>query len=237
MTEGSPPQGEQDHADDLDDLEIETSGVWAEPLEEGLDPHHQEGLAVVACGKPKGTPRIYIHADALERIVTHVREHPRSEVGGVLVGSFYTAGKGRVTEVRAALDAPDARGGAAHVTFTPESWAAIHQRVDAEMAGAVVGWYHSHPGFGVFMSAQDVFIQENFFDGDGHVALVIDPRKRDVGVFTWQMQGERREVSPATGFWVVARRRETAERFEGMMEYRLANQARRRGLVSRLLGR
>ncbi|MDI9584709.1 MAG: Mov34/MPN/PAD-1 family protein [Acidobacteriota bacterium] len=238
MSEERSSGDDQNPDSELDDLDIETTGVWEEPLGEGLDPHHDESLVVVPCGKPRGTPRVYIHTDALERIIDHVRTQPKREVGGVLVGNFYTSKQQRVTEVRAAVDAPDAQGGVAHVTFSPENWGVIHQRVESELpGGSVVGWYHSHPGFGVFMSDQDLFIQDNFFDGEGHVALVIDPRKHDVGVFTWQLVGERRAVRPAPGFWVFSPRRETAEKYPGMLEYRMANQKRPEGLLSRLLRR
>ena len=51
---------------------------------------------------------------------------------------------------------------------------------------SIVGWYHTHPDFGIFLSDRDRFIQENFFSGAGQVALVIDPIRKTVGVFTWR---------------------------------------------------
>lgn len=47
----------------------------------------------------------------------------------------------------------------------------------------IVGWYHSHPGFGVFMSGTDVITQRRYFPRDFHVALVIDPINGDRGFF------------------------------------------------------
>ncbi len=32
---------------------------------------------------------------------------------------------------------------------------------------SIVGWYHSHPGFGVEFSDMDMFIQKNFFSSAG----------------------------------------------------------------------
>ena len=40
----------------------------------------------------------------------------------------------------------------------------------------VLGWYHTHPGWGLFLSAHDQFIHGNFYGGPHHVALVIDLR-------------------------------------------------------------
>ena len=39
----------------------------------------------------------------------------------------------------------------------------------------VVGWYHTHPGFGVEFSEMDLFIQRNFFPDSAQIALVTDP--------------------------------------------------------------
>lgn len=50
----------------------------------------------------------------------------------------------------------------------------------------IVGWYHSHPGHGIFLSSYDQFIHENFFSAPGMVALVVDPRDDDAfGWFGW----------------------------------------------------
>jgi len=48
-----------------------------------------------------------------------------------------------------------------------------------------VGWYHSHPGFGVFLSEHDMFIQENFFSSPQQVAWVFDPHTDEEGCFGW----------------------------------------------------
>ncbi|MBI4778022.1 hypothetical protein HY792_03780, partial [Candidatus Desantisbacteria bacterium] len=39
----------------------------------------------------------------------------------------------------------------------------------------VVGWYHTHPGLGLFMSHYDSFIHNNFFSLSCQIALVVDP--------------------------------------------------------------
>jgi hypothetical protein len=51
---------------------------------------------------------------------------------------------------------------------------------------AIVGWYHTHPDFGIFLSDRDRFIQEHFFSGPGQFAHVIDPIRKIEGVFAWR---------------------------------------------------
>jgi len=79
----------------------------------------------------------------------------------------------------------------ASVTYTPESWRymtdTLWERYPDESA-VIVGWYHTHPGFGIFLSGMDLFIHQNFFTQIWHVAYVLDPRARSSGFFTWNRQ-------------------------------------------------
>ncbi len=70
------------------------------------------------------------------------------------------------------------------MTFTQETWAHIYKTKDAEHPNKrIVGWYHSHPGFGVFLSDHDTFIQRNFFSDPRQVAWVFDPHPDEEGRF------------------------------------------------------
>ncbi len=79
----------------------------------------------------------------------------------------------------------------ASVTYTPESWRymtdTLWERYPDESA-VIVGWYHTHPGFGIFLSGMDLFIHQNFFTQLWHVAYVLDPRARSSGFFAWNRQ-------------------------------------------------
>src|SRR4051794_1492077 len=104
-----------------------------------------------------------IPAEVREEVYDHVFAHDAIEVGGVLVGTVDEAtGKSIIHGMIPALAAEGAR---ASVTFTHEAWETIItvQERDFPESPTIVGWYHSHPGFGIFLSEHDVFIQENFF--------------------------------------------------------------------------
>ena len=79
----------------------------------------------------------------------------------------------------------------ASVTYTPESWRymtdTLWERYPDESA-VIVGWYHTHPGFGIFLSGMDLFIHQNFFTQIWHIAYVLDPRARTSGFFSWNRQ-------------------------------------------------
>jgi proteasome lid subunit RPN8/RPN11 len=79
----------------------------------------------------------------------------------------------------------------ASVTYTPDSWRYLNdtlwERYPDETA-VMVGWYHTHPGFGIFLSGMDLFIHQNFFTQLWHIAYVLDPRARTSGFFCWNRQ-------------------------------------------------
>jgi hypothetical protein len=85
------------------------------------------------------------------------------------------------------IPAFDAVGAAATVTFTHEAWEHVHSELDRRYPGEkIVGWYHSHPGFGIFLSREDMFIHENFFSEWWQVAYVVDPLAGEEGIFGWR---------------------------------------------------
>jgi proteasome lid subunit RPN8/RPN11 len=47
----------------------------------------------------------------------------------------------------------------------------------------IVGWYHTHPGLGIFLSEQDLFVAGHFFPAPYQLSLVIDPIRSLAGAF------------------------------------------------------
>ncbi|NQW73632.1 MAG: LysM peptidoglycan-binding domain-containing protein [Actinobacteria bacterium] len=102
------------------------------------------------------------------------------EVGGFLLGRI----RGDDTEIVSAKPALTAESNQTHLTITHEAWAEILEVMDSDFPGlSIVGWYHTHPGFGLFLSDYDVFIQQNFFGSQGQIAMVIDPLIGEFGYF------------------------------------------------------
>ena len=129
------------------------------------------------------TSRVECPQSVMDDIIKHTNSTTASEVGGVLVGRM----DGGLTRITAAIPAEKASVGSANVTFTHEVWEEVLPIIDRDHPDeSMVGWYHSHPGFGVFLSEYDLFIQKNFFSDPAMVALVIDPLKGDGGWFEWQ---------------------------------------------------
>jgi proteasome lid subunit RPN8/RPN11 len=125
---------------------------------------------------------IVIDSDVARQVRQHAHSHMKTEVCGVLIGSS----RNDAVYVDACIAGQNASQAGTHVTFTQDTWEHIYKVKDAEYPEArIVGWYHSHPGFGVFLSDHDTFIHRNFFSAPEQFAWVYDPHNEEEGFFAW----------------------------------------------------
>lgn len=136
-------------------------------------------------------PRFEIDNEVTRCIRQHARSHMKTEVCGVLIGET----RNGVVEVQASIEALNAAQAGTHVTFTQDAWETIYKVKDERYPEErIVGWYHSHPGFGVFLSEHDTFIHRNFFSSPDQVAWVYDPHTDEEGCFGW-VDGDIHRIS------------------------------------------
>jgi proteasome lid subunit RPN8/RPN11 len=139
---------------------------------------------------------ILVNEPAFRDAQAHALANPDREVAGVLIGPPpEKQPDGRyVVHVSNTIIAKHTRMQGASVTYTPESWRYIHDKLAVMYPNdeaVIVGWYHTHPGFGIFLSGMDQFIHQNFFTQLWHIALVLDPRAHKSGFFCWDRQQTR----------------------------------------------
>ena len=116
----------------------------------------------------------------MKKIEDHCFTETQIEVGGFLVGYL----EGETAHVTNVFPAKHSVGGPTQLTFTHDSWNAIYEQLEKEPEGtSLIGWFHSHPNFGVFLSDHDKFIQANFFKQDGQITVVVDPIRGRRGWF------------------------------------------------------
>jgi len=161
-------------------------------------PDHDELDADVQLEQPEGSdpdgppdasaPAVFILETALSAVNQHAAAEPEHEIGGVLVGTVID-GDRPVVLVEAAIRGHAMAHARGSVTFTHETWNEINVIKDNQYPDLkIVGWYHSHPGFGLFLSGHDLFIHRNFFTAPWQVAVVADPVAKSWGCFTWHGQ-------------------------------------------------
>lgn len=137
--------------------------------------------------------QLFIFQYAMDRMWQHVRASPHLECAGGLFGHPFikpikVPPMGvEITFVIVAVAVPyevkERSGG--HVRVTADAIAKADEIVARDYAGLrPVGWYHSHPGLGIFLSSHDSVITANIFNADWHVAVVLDPgANASLGIF------------------------------------------------------
>lgn len=154
------------------------------------------------CPATKHEFRVFLSEQAFDRAVARGDSDTTREIGGVLVGEVLKDAAGPYLLIDSTVDALHAEEKGAELTFTHATWEHIHKEMDGKHQGKrVVGWYHTHPGFGVFLSDRDQFIHKSFFNLPFQVALVYDPKTHEHGMFTWHDN----EVRRARRYWIGSR--------------------------------
>jgi proteasome lid subunit RPN8/RPN11 len=135
---------------------------------------------------------VFLTQPAYSRICVHSASDLQNEVGGVLVGEWcVNARQGeQFILIEHALPARHTRQGSIYLTFTQESLIDIHEQIDMHHQGKkIVGWYHTHPRMGIFLSHYDTWLHNNFFPEPWQVALVVEPHTSLGGFFVRQRAG------------------------------------------------
>ncbi|MEO1376267.1 MAG: Mov34/MPN/PAD-1 family protein [Cyanobacteria bacterium J06635_10] len=184
---------------DADDKPISATSnqiTWVEcedvykPVEKSIKEFIEEGKISLPYSQ------VYISKSARKTIKSHLEANTTIEQGGILFGQAYNDFKqGIYVEIIAAIPAQATIGTKVHLEFTPDSWQDIMYYAKSNHPEAnIVGWYHSHPDIGVFMSRTDMRTQRAFFYHPWCVSIVYDPIRNEISYFLGE---EAKAVKPA----------------------------------------
>jgi|YelNatPaOPRAMG01_1025707.scaffolds.fasta_scaffold02223_8 26S proteasome regulatory subunit N11 len=138
---------------------------------------------------------VYIEYNTLKKIIFHTCHDFPFETMGFLIGDVFRWNDREYTEI---------------IDYGPvKSVATISRVIPAEGAlgkfvgkylhkfknKILVGWYHSHPNYGCFLSEIDLDSQRRYFPQAYHVALVVDPVRKEFSFFKLEKEGGYREAS------------------------------------------
>ena len=139
---------------------------------------------------------VFIDNPVYEKIHIHANSDLNHEVGGVLIGDYNKDLFGTefiiITDILS-QDSSESEH-AAHIVFTHKFWMIVDKYLDQNQGKLVLGCYHTHPRFGVFLSGTDRATILNSFNQPHHVAIVIDPVNKTEGYFVWGNREEPVEV-------------------------------------------
>jgi len=140
----------------------------------------------------KGAVSVFLTQPAFVRVCSLAGRDMDNEVGGALVGQWRVDPQSGEQYIVAegALPARHTRQGSAFLTFTQDTLVALNQEQEERYPGKlVVGWFHTHPRMGVFLSDYDVWLHTHFFPEPWQVALVIEPCTQIGGFFVRSEDG------------------------------------------------
>jgi proteasome lid subunit RPN8/RPN11 len=161
----------------------------AKPIPEKM-PLHTSNCAIRLCvDKPEDTLKIFIAIEVMQEILDYSKKDISRELGGVLVGDYCQENKVKFIKISDFIEAKNTQADNSHIRFNHETWNAIEKerklrKIPDEKQ--MVGWFHTHPGWGIFLSEDDLFIHQNFFNLKWQVAMVVDPLQKEQGFFIWE---------------------------------------------------
>jgi proteasome lid subunit RPN8/RPN11 len=161
----------------LSRIPLARSRRWISPYD-----HHEEKPAVL----------VFVSQPAFIRVCACAARDMDNEVGGVLIGRWRMDMKSRrqFIVVDGVLLARHTRQGSTFLTFTQDSLVALHEEQENRYPGKqMVGWFHTHPRMGVFLSEYDLWLHQHFFPEPWQVALVIEPHSSTGGFFIRMQDG------------------------------------------------
>lgn len=143
--------------------------------------------------------KVYIHQDVYKKMEKYASSDTAHELGTIMIGE-YSEDMGKMHVVISEfIYAKYTDASASTLTFTHETWDYVHREHDEKFPDKkIIGWQHTHPGYGIFLSNYDMFIQENFFNLPFQVAYVIDPVQHLRGFFQWK----NGKVEKLKGFYI-----------------------------------
>ena len=116
------------------------------------------------------------------------------EIGGFLLGNVYPDKKDtyQISIEHFVEITPDSNNNVT-LKFGDKAWDELHNAQQEHKGMKVVGWFHTHPGHGLFLSQMDINEHFELFQERYQVALEIEPttQRLDTAFFTWKKSGER----------------------------------------------
>lgn len=132
---------------------------------------------------------VLLDKNAWSSIQDHAKQYIFSskhsaECAGILAGLPFEDKKEniRFVAIRKAIITDAEHQTVDSVKIAPESLEQAKQQADKYHL-KIVGWYHTHLNFGIFLSAQDKLVISSVFNASWHVSLVLDPIRNQLGCF------------------------------------------------------
>lgn len=189
------------------DVNIKLKPVYDFTPKEGIMPINQrDKYALLSWGETEDKDlTIFIDVDAFITVRKHSKKRVDREVGGFLVGEAFCEKENLFIRITDIIEVKEIQHKSGEFIFTHEVWRMIDSIMsEHHQDKQLLGWYHTHPGIGVFLSPEDKFIQSNFFNHSWQTALVLDPLTQHQGFYHL-----KNDKLVSTGFYIYTDKENT----------------------------
>lgn len=135
--------------------------------------------------KKPGYFDLYVSKTAAEKMANHSVKlmRTRAEAMGFILGDVCQKNDSIFVMARDIVTG-DLESSPNRVRFDHRNLSRLFSELDTSgFDYVIIGWYHSHPGFGCFMSRVDEETQSLLFCETFHSAIVLDPVKKEIQAF------------------------------------------------------
>ena len=142
---------------------------------------------------PDPVVSVFMTRPSFSECCNHALSDMENEVGGWLLGKWRTDKESnkQFIIVDTILPAQNTISSSSYLTFTQQSQVDLRNHLDEKYPDKeLVGWFHTHPRMGVFLSSYDTWLHQHFFPELWQVALVIEPHAGMGGFFIRQKDGQ-----------------------------------------------
>ncbi len=117
---------------------------------------------------------IFFQQEAVIALQDHLKSSPTQAIFGFLIGDVYRDPENGAlyTVIDKTLKLSQAIYGDKTEVVVSRLWDRMQEQLK-KAAGTLLGWYHSHPGQGGFLTTHDVETHEKFFTEPWHVAILV----------------------------------------------------------------
>ncbi len=184
----------------MSDLDVRANLIKISPMEDVKPKGSRIPIAKSMRWEPQGKAykkmipfvSVFVTQPALNTCISYAESDLNNETGGWLLGKWRKDYRRNLQfiVIDTVLQAQFIRNSSTYLTFTQDSQVALRRLLDEEHPGKeLVGWFHTHPKMGVFLSHYDLWLHNNFFPEMWQVALVIEPVSTAGGFFIRSKDG------------------------------------------------
>lgn len=147
----------------------------------------------------------FIHGIAFKQIINYLLTQPNVELEGALIGRHCRDIQDReFVEIVEFFPFFTSLAAPGSTEASEQEWSRARERVDEMRRGGgdvqIVGWLHSHPGMKPAPSDTDIETIEKHFKLPWQISLIIDPKRKRIGVFGYSKEAGVRNKGGLIGY-------------------------------------